>query len=119
MARIVEFPEPVRIDIQSPSELVEAIAERRTRVGGEPAMTDGEIARERVVGQDIGGRVIAHDAISEVRTMRVGIAGDEAVHLAAVDRLMDGVEAVRRIRKKNGVLCCERKRRAGVSHRDS
>ena len=60
---------------------VEAVRPGGARDGGEPAVADAELAREVVVGGEVGAAVVAHDHVDR-GSLRpaLGVVGDEAAH---------------------------------------
>ena len=67
-------------------------------MAGEPAVADGEVSRERVVGRHRGGGVVAHDLGRLLGPVLFGPAPYEPVHQAAVDRAVRRLVAVGRVR---------------------
>src|SRR4029077_12331319 len=78
-------------------ELVEAIAEGRPGVARETAMADREITRPRTVDGAVLAGVAAPAGAAERVAVLFGVALHEAAHLAAVDRVMHRLVAVRRL----------------------
>ena len=72
---------------------VEAVRPRRPEHAREPVIADGEVVREPVVERDLAAVVEAHHLVLR----GAGVLLDEAVVLAGVELIVNGVPAVRRI----------------------